>query len=89
MLSNASFATRRITVVVSQDLVQRLDQTATHLGISRNQLIRESLDQHLAQIEHQELLARLEQGYRVYAERDLALSEEFAHADYEVLLQDV
>ena len=80
-------AMRKITITISPELLDRLDQAVGELGTSRSQLIREVLGLYLDEIRHQELRGRLEEGYRVHAARDVRISEAFRFSDYEATVQ--
>lgn len=49
---------RRINVVIGEELLQRCDELAQKLGVSRSELIRRVLREHLDQIEEKERLAK-------------------------------
>jgi metal-responsive CopG/Arc/MetJ family transcriptional regulator len=77
---------QKIMITIPPELLQRLDQAVDTLGTSRSQLIREVLELFLKEKRHQELRARLEEGYRSHAARDVRISEAFRFADYEATL---
>jgi metal-responsive CopG/Arc/MetJ family transcriptional regulator len=74
----------KVMISLPPALLSELDAEASKAGSSRSGFLRQLLEQHLAEQRRRDLRALLAEGYQRNAERDLAISEEFAHADYEV-----
>ena len=78
---------RRVIVTIPPALLTQVEDAAAKLNFSRSRLIREALEQYLANQQRLELREQLKEGYVVHAARDLRICEEFTAADYEVSLQ--
>ncbi|HSN78574.1 MAG TPA: ribbon-helix-helix protein, CopG family [Anaerolineae bacterium] len=80
---------RKVMFTAPPDLLVKLDAKVDQLGTNRSQLIRQAIEYYLENVRRQELRTQLEEGYRMYAARDLQISEAFKYADYEVTVQYV
>lgn len=78
---------QRVIITIPPALLTQVEDVAAKLNLSRSRLIREALEQYLANQQRLELREQLKEGYVVHAARDLRICEEFAAADYEVSLQ--
>jgi len=78
---------QRVIITIPPALLTQVEDTAAKLNFSRSRLIREALEQYLANQQRLELREQLKEGYVVHAARDLRICEEFTAADYEVSLQ--
>jgi metal-responsive CopG/Arc/MetJ family transcriptional regulator len=72
-------------ITVPPTLLGQIDETVARLNTSRSALIRQAMEFFFAEQQRQELRELLAEGYRIHAERDLRICEEFAAADYEAL----
>jgi len=76
---------QRVMITIPPALLAQVDEMAAKLNLSRGGLIvtcfSNFLTRNVARI--RELL---KEGYLIYAERDLRISEEFAAADYEATM---
>jgi CopG family transcriptional regulator/antitoxin EndoAI len=77
---------RRIIVTMPPDLLQQVEEMAQKLDFNRSQFIRRAVEAFLEEQHRRELRELLKEGYLVNAERDLRIAEEFAHADYETVV---
>ena len=78
---------QRVIITIPPALLTQVEDVAAKLNLSRSRLIREALEQYLANQQRLELREQLKEGYVVHAARDLRICEEFTAADYEVSLQ--
>jgi len=78
---------QRVIITIPPALLAQVEDAAAKLNFSRSRLIREALEQYLANQQRLELREQLKEGYVVHAARDLRICEEFTAADYEVSLQ--
>jgi len=78
---------QRVMITMPPSLLQRIEESAARLNSSRSRLIRDAVEQYLAEQKRQELRELLKEGYLYHAERDLRICEEFAASDYEVLVR--
>jgi CopG family transcriptional regulator / antitoxin EndoAI len=75
---------QRVMITMPPGLLERIEESAARLSLSRSRLIRDAVELYLAEQRRQELRGLLTEGYRHHAERDLRICEEFAASDYEV-----
>ena len=73
----------RVLVEFSESLLKRADDIARKMSISRSELIRKAVEEHLQQIESRRFEQELAEAYIANAEMNLALVEEFKHVDAE------
>ena len=78
---------QRVIITIPPALLTQVEDLAAKLNLSRSRLIREALEQYLANQQRLELREQLKEGYVVHAARDIRICEEFTAADYEVSLQ--
>jgi CopG family transcriptional regulator/antitoxin EndoAI len=78
---------QRVIITIPPALLTQVEDAAAKLNLSRSRLIREALEQYLADQQRLELREQLKEGYVLHAARDLRICEEFTAADYEVSLQ--
>jgi metal-responsive CopG/Arc/MetJ family transcriptional regulator len=71
----------RVLVEFSETLLQRADELARKLKMSRSELIRQAVEEHLQQIESRKFEQELAEAYIANAEMNLALLEEFKYVD--------
>jgi metal-responsive CopG/Arc/MetJ family transcriptional regulator len=75
--------TRRVMFTAPSSLLERVDETVTRLETTRSSLIREALEQYLAEQRRRDLVERLEEGYRDRARESLEFADEFRTAERE------
>ena len=80
-------AMQRVMITMPPSLLQQIEESAARLNLTRSRLIRDAVEQYLAEQKRQELRELLKEGYLYHAERDLRICEEFAASDYEVLVR--
>jgi len=78
---------QRVMITMPPSLLQQIEESAARLNLTRSRLIRDAVEQYLAEQKRQELRELLKEGYLYHAERDLRICEEFAASDYEVLVR--
>ena len=78
---------QRVMITMPPSLLQQIEESAAKLNLTRSRLIRDAVEQYLAEQKRQELRELLKEGYLYHAERDLRICEEFAASDYEVLVR--
>ncbi len=76
-----------VMITMPPSLLQQIEESAARLNLTRSRLIRDAVEQYLAEQKRQELRELLKEGYLYHAERDLRICEEFAASDYEVLVR--
>jgi metal-responsive CopG/Arc/MetJ family transcriptional regulator len=76
---------QKVMITVPPTLLGQIDEAVARLNTSRSALFRQAMEFFFAEQQRQELRELLAEGYRVHAERDLRICEEFAAADYEAL----
>lgn len=76
---------QKVMITVPPALLGQIDEAVARLNTSRSALIRQAMEYFFAEHERQELRELLKEGYRIHAERDLRICEEFAASDYETL----
>jgi metal-responsive CopG/Arc/MetJ family transcriptional regulator len=77
-------AKERVLVEFSRSLLERADEVARDMDMSRSELIRSAVEARLKEIEIKKFEQELAEGYLANAEMNLALLEEFKYVDNEV-----
>lgn len=80
-------AMKKIMFGIPPDLLKAIESMAITNRLNRSQLIRESLSYYLEELRRRELGEQLKEGYLANANRDLEISEDFKHADYEAAVK--
>ena len=76
-------AVRRVVVDFPKPLLTRAERVVAELDMNRSELIRTAVEQYLDLLQRQKLDRELADGYRLNAEHDRSIGEEFAAVDYE------
>ena len=81
----AAASVKRVVVDFPTPLLARAERVTSELAINRSELIRTAVEHYLEILQQQKLARELADGYRLNAELDRAIGEEFAAVDYENL----
>ena len=79
----AAVPIKRITIEIPAALLERTDQAAAELTISRSQVIQCTLERFLEVLDNTRLEQELAAGYQANAALDRQICEEFAYVDAE------
>jgi predicted DNA-binding protein len=85
MAHNSSVRDARLNLIVPVELKRKLVNMAAGQGKKVSALVRESIEEKLAQIERGLFEEQMREAYLEMAEENLATTEEFKHADAENL----
>jgi hypothetical protein len=85
MAHNSSVRDARLNLIVPIDLKRRLVKMAAGQGRKVSALVRESIEQKLAQIERELFEEKMRAAYLEMAEENLGIAEDFKYADAENL----
>lgn len=75
---------QRVMITLPPDLVTTVSQITKRRNTNRSELIRQALVFYLDEVQRQELVQQMKEGYLVNAERDLGICNEFADADAQI-----
>ncbi|MCU0574725.1 MAG: hypothetical protein MUC41_17290 [Syntrophobacteraceae bacterium] len=85
MAHNSSVKDARLNLLVPIELKRKLVKTAAGQGKKVSALVRESIEEKLAQIERELFEEKMRDAYLEMAEENLSTIEEFKYADAENL----
>jgi len=85
MVHNSSVKDARLNLIVPIELKRKLAKTAAGQGKKVSALVRESIEEKLAQIERALFEEKMRDAYLEMAEENLSTIEEFKYADAENL----